>query len=112
MDTKEQIAALRARIKEAAARAHEASMDEHTAESDLAWLEGREWDSGYHAAYVAAQTHAPGGEEWFWSLVNDRDARLVLAGEKVLTDFAPYQRPGIEAAMERLRAADSGTHAE
>jgi monoamine oxidase len=79
-------------------------MEEGRAEAELARLEHRDWDAEYHEACVAAQTHAPGGNEWFWRLVSERDARLVLAGKKVLTDFAPYERPGIEAAMERLRA--------
>jgi hypothetical protein len=111
MTRTEKIAALKTCIREAAARSHEASMDEHRAEATLARLEHRDGDATYHEAYVAAQTHAPGGQEWFWRFVNERDACRVLAGKAVLTDFAPYERPGIEAAMERLRADDSGTRA-
>jgi hypothetical protein len=111
MTKTEKIAALKTCIREAAARAHEASMDEHRAEAKLARLEHRDGDATYHEAYVAAQTRTPGGQEWFWRFVNERDACRVLAGKAALADFAPSDRPGIEAAMERLRATDSGTRA-
>jgi hypothetical protein len=104
MATREEI---QARIDDATAREKAAMLERHRAEAELAALDGREWDRQYHEAYADSQSGVPGGHERFWALVSERDARDVISGAKALTDFMPYERPGIQRAMERIRAVDA-----
>ncbi len=97
-------AALAKRIEEAGIREHLAAMEKHRAMAELAALEGREWDREYHEAFVAAQMHQPGGSERFWAHVRAKDARRILAGEAMLTDFSPWERTAIAKEVERMKA--------
>ncbi len=102
--TDDEKAALHKRVIEAEARELAAKLDKHRALADLALLNGNEWEREYHLSFVAAQSQEPGGHERFMRLVNTRNAKEIIDGKKVLTDFSPYDRLDIAAEVARLIA--------
>jgi hypothetical protein len=99
---------LKAKVEAAEAYRTAADVTLARAQADLSEAQGDAERAAYYRAYAEAQ-ESPSSEahERFQRIADESNARRVMAGTSTLDSFSGWQRRGIQAAIERLRAAEN-----